>query len=234
MFGFATFSQSPFSATGNAIYDVPVLIEGQSDFDASAQAIRIGSADITSESGLSVYAIRYGVGGATIVGESDLDALAIYIRDTSATLPGTSTISASALRYAIAQGLVASESGLECYAIRYGVGGATIVGESDISTNPQRIAIAFARIDAESQITGSTNVIVNQSALIEAVSALMASVVYDARAVATFGGASAIIAAARKKWEDEPDVAEVWVDIPDTPDTWTPVPDTGEIWNNVR
>jgi hypothetical protein len=62
------------------------------------------------------------------------------------------------------------------------------------------------------------------SALIQAVSQFDAKIAYTTKSAGVIVGASAIIAAARKKWESEPDVAEVWVDVPDT----------GEIWNNVR
>jgi hypothetical protein len=70
--------------------------------------------------------------------------------------------------------------------------------------------------------------------LIQGVSEVLASVNYTANAAMTVAGASAIIAAARKKWEDEPDVGEVWVDVPEESEIWTPVSDTGETWTHVR
>jgi hypothetical protein len=234
MFGFTSFSQTPFSDAGPAYFFGAATVVGESALFADTQVFVQASATIASESNIDCFAIRYGVGGATIVGESDVIAKVQRLNDASGQIDAASSLTADAMRYALGASIIASESDLDCFAIRYGVGGATIVGESDINAVAIRYAICRATVVSESELIISPNSIISQSALIKAVSQVDAKIAYTTKSSGVIVGASAIIAAARKKWESEPDVAEVWVDVPDTPSAWTPVPDTGEIWNNVR
>jgi hypothetical protein len=223
MFGITAFSQTPFAAVGPALLLASASIDAVGAVSAESQAFIKTSATISSDSAADCFAIRYGVGGATIVGESDFAVETQGVKSVAGQISASSSASSSAFRYKIGASVLAAESSFECYAIRYGVGGATIVGESDFIFAATRYAIGDADLVAVSAVESKTNIIANNQALIEGGSGLNASVLYTARGVSILNASSAIIISARKKWENEPDTAETWEKISDTPENWTPV-----------
>ena len=127
--------------------------------------------------------------------------------------------------------------------VRYAVGAANILPTSASTTAAQRIAFVSASVGSQTTIVVGSNVIVNQSLIIESTST--SSV--DSRSIIDFAcliaDTSSMTCFARLKWEDEADTAESWTTQPDTAESWTPVagavqtwttqPDTAESWTQV-
>ena len=153
----------------------------------------------------------------------------------SATIAASSSITSNAIRYAVtASATMSATSGLSCYSITYAFAGATIVGESDSDLNAVRYTFGSAQIDSSSFLTSASSVVLRTQAVIAGQSAFTSSCGYIAQPNITFACDSGFVANARKKWENEVDIAETWTTVNDQSEIWTPVTDTSEIWTTTH
>lgn len=117
--------------------------------------------------------------------------------------------------------------------LRYAVGAANILPTSASTIAAQRIAFVSASVGSQTTIVVGSNVIVNQSLIIESTST--SSV--DSRSIIDFAcliaDTSFMTCFARLKWVQESDTAETWDAIADTPETWSPIADSSESWTPI-
>ena len=117
--------------------------------------------------------------------------------------------------------------------VRYAVGVAGLSSSSNAGVVGQRVAFVSAVVGSDTEISVSSNVIVNQALTLESTSTAF----IDGRNIIDFAfavvDAPTIVVDGNLKWISLSDTPESWSDIADTSESWTGIADTNESWSAI-